>query len=773
MKKFHQLLFVLLCLVNGVLAQSPPFSEQKKVDISELEKQRHLRLRDVTGTNGSLDTFTVASDNIDVHHYRCEWSVNPSVKYINGTVTVSFLARTATNQITLDLAANLIVDSIRHHGINISFARRPNDGLEIQLPAELSSGQNDSISIYYQGVPDPANTGAFFRQFHRISNAIWTLSEPFGSKLWWPCKNGLTDKADSIDIYVTHPTNYITSTNGVLISKTNIAGKTVSHFQHRYPIASYLVAILVAQYTVTKDSVQLGNHTMPVLMYSYPVHSDYFKEATTIAKQCLQAFSELFGIYPFYKEHYAQTDWGVMGGMEHQTNSFIVDRWPALVLHELGHQWFGDKVTCGSWQDLWLNEGFATYTTNIFMEYFDTASLLPTLQDQITSITSEPGGSVWVQDTTDWARLFSGRLTYTKGSYVVHMLRWVVGDSAFFRGVRRYLHDTSLSYGFARTADLRRNLEAESGKNLESFFQKWVYGEGYPNYHAEWSQNNNSWVKLKLNQTTSHSSVAFYDMPVTIVAKGGSREKRFVVDHRYSGQVFWLNTGFAVDTFIIDPKLWILAKTKTSAKVRDSVFFQGLERPLGYALVPYGAYRKSGIIAEAYRGYKGDWIQDDNYRVKVRLGQAKSYPSAFLYAQAVTVVAKNNFREKSFIVNPAYNDQEFSLDPDFFVDTVLIASHQSSTPLSEKPPGKIRQNEIKIFPNPASTEITVSFKNPGGKKIKVQLLNNLGQVVFESERQTSGIDNIFRIPVNHLPKGTYTVEITSPGKMKVVETIAH
>ena len=115
-------------------------------------------------------------------------------------------------------------------------------------------------------------------------------------------------------------------------------------------------------------------------MYSYPVHVNYFSEATRIAKQCLQKFSELFGVYPFYKEQYSQTQWGVNGGMEHQTNSFIVDRWPDLVSHELGHQWFGDKVTCGSWQDLWLNEGFATYSTNIYYEHFDTAMLKPTLQ---------------------------------------------------------------------------------------------------------------------------------------------------------------------------------------------------------------------------------------------------------------------------------------------------------------------------------------------------------------------------------------------------------
>ena len=165
----------------------------------------------------------------------------------------------------------------------------------------------------------------------------------------------------------------------------------------------------------------------------------------------------------------------------------------------------------------------------------------------------------------------AARLTYNKGSYVVHMLRWVLGDSVFFKGVRRYLDDAAVAYSFAGTADLRKILEAESGKNLGPFFQKWIYGEGYPDYHAEWTQNNNNWIKLKLTQTTSHSSVSFYEMPVTIVAKSGSREQSFVVDHRYSGQEFWLDAGFAVDTIMIDPKLWILSKTKTSAKLSGSI----------------------------------------------------------------------------------------------------------------------------------------------------------------------------------------------------------
>lgn len=657
MKNLYISWFLFLISITVVVAQSPASRDHQRVDISILERQAHLRMLDAAG-NGSVDTFTVASDNIDVHHYRCEWEVDPSVRFLRGKVTASFIVKTISDKIIFDLATQLGVDSIVYHGTTLPFQRVSRDGLEIQLPGLLNQGQKDSVSIYYSGIPDPLGTGAFYQGIYRGNPSVWTLSEPYGAKQWWPCKNGLTDKADSIDIIITYPAinRNFASSNGVIVSETVSGGMQTTHFRHRYPIASYLVAIAISSYVIDKDSVLIGNRQMPVITYAFTVSSpNYYKPATVVAKQCLQKFSDLFGLYPFYKEHYCQTQWGAGGGMEHQTNSFIVDRWPTLVSHELGHQWFGDKVTCGSWQDLWLNEGFATYTTNIYLEHFDTAYLQPTLQGLINNVTSQPGGSVFVDDTTNFARLFSGRLTYNKGSYVVHMLRATLGDSVFFKGIRRYLDNAGVSYSFARTIDLRKALEAESGKNLESFFQKWIYGQGYPNYHAEWSQNNNNWIKVKLNQTTSHSSVNFYEMPVTLVAKNGTKESSFVVDHRYSGQEFWLNPGFAADTIMIDPKLWILSRIKTSAKVGGS-----------------------------------------------------------------------------------------------------------TTP-----------DELKIYPNPAPRELKISLKNPSDKKLFIQLVNMLGQVVYQKELPTPGKDELIDLSIAHLPKGVYWLKLNSYGKIQILKKIVH
>lgn len=568
MKKLY-LLFLLgtTCVKAQLPVTSGQRGEQPMLDIAQYEKQSRQRLLDAQGADGAA-AFTVASDNFDIHYYRCDWKLNPEVRYINGGITAHFTIKAASDSIVFDLVRSLTVDSVKYHGNKITFYQSTENALIIKWPATISANQKDSVTIFYQGVPVTHGFGNFYQGFHRGAWAIWTLSEPYGAAGWWPCKNGLTDKADSMDIAVTIPADYTISTNGVLMREEQAAGQTTSYFKHRYPIATYLVALAITKYSIAKDSVLLGNRQMPVLMYSFTFDVNYYKPATAQVKQLLSKFSELFGLYPFHQEQYCQTQWGLGGGMEHQTNSFIADRWPALVAHELGHQWFGDKVTCGSWQDLWLNEGFATYTESIYYEHFVPEVYYNNLANLIKSVTNAPDGSVWVSDTTNFSRLFSGRLTYNKGGMVVHMLRWVLGDSLFFKGVRTYLNDPTVKYGYAHTADLKRIMENVSGKNLNNFFNKWIYGQGYPSYQLTWSQNINHWAKVKLKQTTSHPSVSFYDMPVALQFKNAERNRDtiVVVNHQYSGQEFSINVGFETDTVLIDPQLRLVSKGNTSVK---------------------------------------------------------------------------------------------------------------------------------------------------------------------------------------------------------------
>ncbi len=185
----------------------------------------------------------------------------------------------------------------------------------------------------------------------------------------------------------------------------------------------------------------------------------------------------------------------------------------------------------------------------------------------INNITSIPDGSVKVDDTTNVSRIFSGRLSYNKGSGLLNMLRFILGDTAFFRGLRRYQQDPALAYGFARTPDLKRNLEQESGKNLTYFFNQWYTGQGYPSYDVQWSHLGNSNVRIKMNQTTSHPSVSFFQLPVALQFKNASQEKTIIVDNKINGEIFIKDLGFIADTVILDPEYWLITKNNTATKV--------------------------------------------------------------------------------------------------------------------------------------------------------------------------------------------------------------
>ncbi len=563
-----KILFIAALFINCVQAQDIINTESFLKEFEQIRKREmigHERL----GAIGAAGDYTVATDNFDVHHIRFDWNVNPAVHYISGKISFDFTITQSTSSITFDLFNQLTVDSVWYHGNKISFLQTAQHGVVITLPSIVNSGIKDSISIFYQGIPSASGFGTFYQGTHSGTPVIWTLSEPYGAREWWPCKNGLTDKTDSIDVFITCDQQYQPSSIGLIVSNTINGPNRTTHFKHRFPIASYLVALAVTNYVISNDTAMVGNTTIPVQNFYYPEFPG-FPGFISYHRSAFRTFSKLFGPYPFAAEKYGHTQWDWGGGMEHQTNSFVNYPTPNLSAHELAHQWFGDYVTCKSWQHIWLNEGFATYLTLLFLEFGYPNSYGPNLVSAYNYVLSDSTGSVFCADTSNVSRIFSGRLSYNKGAYVLHMLRGVLGDSTFFRGVRRYLNDPLVKFGYALTADLQRNMELESGKNLSSFFQKWIYGEGYPNYKAEWSQNKNNWVKIKLNQSTSHPSVSFYDMPVTLLLRGATQGVSYVVDHKYSGQEFWIDAGFAVDTVIIDPNLWILAKVKTAVKQNAS-----------------------------------------------------------------------------------------------------------------------------------------------------------------------------------------------------------
>ena len=509
---------------------------------------------------------SAASDNFDVKYYRCEWTVDPAVRYINGKVTVYFKPTTALTTITLDMQLPLIADSIKRNNTALTFSQ-PSNTLVINFPVSINTNVLDSVSIWYKGIPANTGFGSFIQDVHAGTPVLWTLSESYGSRDWWPCKNGINDKADSIDVFITAPAVYKAASNGILQSETAVAGNKIrTHWKHRYPISSYLVCMAVTNYTVFNNSIQLGNVNLPMVTYCYPESLALFQNNTSKVLESMQLFHNNFGPYPFINEKYGHVQFGWGGGMEHQTSTFIVTPDESLMAHELAHQWFGDKITCNSWEDIWLNEGFATYLAAFNMETKYPATALANRKNVINNITSQTGGSVKVMDTTNLNLIFSGRLSYNKGSYLLYMLRFILGDDVFLRALRRYQLDPALAYGNATTADLKRNLEAESGKNLAYFFDQWYTGQGYPSYQVKWNVLDSNCVNIKLSQTTSHPSVSFFKLPVALKFKNATQEKTVVLDNNFNGETFLKSIGFIADTVLIDPDARLVTKNNSTEK---------------------------------------------------------------------------------------------------------------------------------------------------------------------------------------------------------------
>ncbi|MDF1546834.1 MAG: M1 family aminopeptidase [Bacteroidales bacterium] len=500
--------------------------------------------------------------NYDLKYHSLMIEVDPAKNYIKGAVTTYFKTlEDNTNQLSFDLSSVLTIDSVWYHSQKITYSHA-NNILNISLANSLNNQVIDSLTIYYQGVPQGGGFGAFVKSEHQGTPIIWTLSEPFGAKDWWPCKQSLNDKADSVDIYIVHPQQYKAASNGLLLSETIENDKMVTHWKHRHPITAYLIAFAVTDYAVYSDYVPIGeNDSIEVLNYVYPENLTTAKTQTSATIPIMELYNKLFITYPYKNEKYGHAQFGWGGGMEHQTMSFMVNFGFDLIAHELAHQWFGNYITCAGWKHIWINEGFATYCESLTHESgISGTNWANWKRNEISFITSKTGGAVYVSDTTNEYNIFDGRLSYAKGGMVLHTLRSEIGDSAFFRGIRNYLTDDKLANAFASTENFQAHMETESGKNLDYFFQDWIYGQGYPMYSIFWSQDDDNVGYLRIKQEQSHPSVDFFELKVPIRFAGEGKDTIIVFENTYNNQEFPWQLDFKVSSITFDPEINIITR---------------------------------------------------------------------------------------------------------------------------------------------------------------------------------------------------------------------
>jgi aminopeptidase N len=554
MKKKY--LFILLVLTTMGFAQS---NSSLLHDIATTEmKMASKKMNLVANSN---------TQNYDITYHKLEFTVDPANYFISGIVTTTFTALSDLSTVTFDLTNQLTVSYVTLNSLPLPFVQNSNNELVITLPTVVNSGTSATVVITYSGAPPKRKEQAFITETHNNMPVLYTLSEPYGASDWWPCKQDLNDKVNAIDVYITAPSQYVSVSNGVepATPVINGANKT-THFHHGYPIPAYLIAIAVTNYSVYNQTGGTA-HQYPIINYIYPETLPSVQTQLDKTPLILNLYESLFEIYPFHNEKYGHAQFGWGGGMEHTTVSFMVSFERGLIAHEMAHQWFGDKITCGSWKDIWLNEGFATYVAALVIENFDGQSAFANEKTRmINSITSQTNGAVYLTDVelTDISRIFNSRLTYNKGAMVLNMLRFKMGDAQFFQGVKNYLEDSNLAYKYAKTPDLQAHLEAVYGSSLTEFFNDWIYNQGYPIYTISAQNTEGGKAKFIINQTQSDPSVSFFEMPVPVRVFGSNGQQLdLVLNNTVNGEGFTENVPFTITSLTFDPNKNIISKNNT------------------------------------------------------------------------------------------------------------------------------------------------------------------------------------------------------------------
>jgi aminopeptidase N len=551
-KMIIRTLFTFLLLSTGLFAQE--FDQR----IADMEKAAHSNLFTLSKVNYPGES------KIDVTYYGLDLSVTYSPRNITGAVTVNAKVDTSSiDNFFLDLQDILTVTSVLLNGSATTFTHS-SDELHIDLDRTYILGEEFSVEVFYSGVPGSSGFGSFEFATHGGNPIIWTLSEPYGTSDWFPCKDTPADKVDSSDVWITVVESLIPIANGTLENITvNGDGTHTYYWKNHHPIAQYLISLAMTNYLQYDTYYKYSpTDSMVITHFTYPETFNGIKSLLDETDDMIAVFTEKFGMYPFIDERYghAEMEWG--GAMEHQTCSSMGFWGRGVISHELAHQWYGDMITCKDWHHIWLNEGFATYSEGVYLEAINGQGAYNSFIIGEMNSARNASGTIWVQNISSVGQIFNGARSYAKGSIVLHMLRGVVGDSTtFFDIMRAYSSDPNLKYDVATTEDFQAVAESVYGQPLDYFFQEWIYGENEPTYSVGWSNTslggNQYRIDLNISQITN-SNPAFFTMPVQIKINTSAGDTIVTVFNNQQEQDFDIIVNGEPTSIVFDPENWIL-----------------------------------------------------------------------------------------------------------------------------------------------------------------------------------------------------------------------
>ncbi|MEE9430647.1 MAG: M1 family metallopeptidase [Melioribacteraceae bacterium] len=507
-----------------------------------------------------------SNKDIDVLHYDINIELDTEKEKIICTVQITgIVKKEKLKSIRFNFYDNFNINNVL---LNNKIAKYVNEDNHLTIANSIEQDDTFFVKVEYSGTPKNLGFGSFnFDEFNG-SSVVYTLNEPIYASTWFPCNDVPLDKVQ-MDISITNDSSKTSLSNGVLEDITVEGSKKIYHWKTKYPIATYLISILSANYVKfsdkyiyeTKDEADLD--TMNIDYYVFPEHLENAKDDFDIHLDAIEFFSETFGQYPFIEEKYgvAEFMWS-MGAMENQTitgigKNFISgnDFFTGMLVHELAHQWWGNAVTVSDWEDIWLNEGFATYSEALYWEY---KSGFSSLQSTMNSYLINFENTTLINPKNMF-----GRTTYNKGAWVLHMLRREVGDDIFFEILRMYFN--TYKYKNTSTEEFIQLAEQTSQKDLTHFFAQWVY-EGKGNLEVEYyfkniSIDNKNVVNIKIEQVQSVYENYHFPLDVDLYYNDGSKSRHtFFIDE--NDITLSLPVDNLVNRIMLDPDGWLAVKVE-------------------------------------------------------------------------------------------------------------------------------------------------------------------------------------------------------------------
>ncbi len=514
----------------------------------------------------------------DIEHYDLYLEPDFGEKSIQGTVCIKLSSLAdGLDKVDLDLFQDLEATGA-HDGLHrpLSFTHQ-DDLVILQLMTPLAMGDTITVVVDYEGTPEPA--GFLGMQFleHDGTPILATLSEPYYSRSWWPCKDLPDDKA-TMRLRLLAPEGYYCAGNGVLTEQQEMPdGRTLFTWEESYPISAYNISVAVTNYVGWTETWTAPSGKQMTLEYKvFPEDLEKALVDWAATRDMLDLYSVLFGEYPFVDEKYGMAEFIYDGAMEHQTMTSYGQElvtgdgfFERLVGHEMAHQWFGNLVTVKDWDQVWLHEGFATYAEALWIEH---KSGFAAMRHYMRSISAYQIG-FW-GPVCPPTPLF-GDTVYQKGAWILHMLRHMVGDNDFFEILRTYTSDPTLRFGAATFDDFIRIAEDVSSTELSWFFDEWLYRIGRPDYDVTWHsqpEGEDYRVTISIEQVQDSE---IYRMPLDFVVDTTAGSETFTV---------WNDGAYQTTSFLVhaepldvrlDPDEWVLRWNQTDDTVTSTPHLDG------------------------------------------------------------------------------------------------------------------------------------------------------------------------------------------------------